>query len=262
MDRAKTEKLIRFVLLTAADVDWVSWSLGPIHLIKYIYLADLAYAKANNGQTYTGIEWRFHKFGPWSFELYEIIISETALETVKESGGFYKYSGVTDYDTDYIRWSLKDETLRKELEKEINSIFVTAAIRRYLKEHGNNTYSLLHDVYATKPMLKASPGEMLDFTPEEKIRTQAGDEVLSHGLREFSATERKKLQAIFDSKFATKKNRRRNKIKIAPPRYDQIFFEAMDQLDDFEIQPVEDLEGTLEISEDVWKSPTRTDELP
>ena len=37
-----------------------------IHLIKCVYLADLAYDKEHNGQTYTGIPWRFYHFGPWA----------------------------------------------------------------------------------------------------------------------------------------------------------------------------------------------------
>jgi hypothetical protein len=32
----------------------------------YVYLADLAYAEANRGKTFTGIDWQFYKFGPWS----------------------------------------------------------------------------------------------------------------------------------------------------------------------------------------------------
>src|ERR1700743_508919 len=40
--------------------------LGPIHLLKYLYLADLSFARGNHGATFSGTRWQFYKFGPWS----------------------------------------------------------------------------------------------------------------------------------------------------------------------------------------------------
>lgn len=70
MDSSKVDKIIQFALLVAGEEDdFRDRQLGPIHLIKYVYLADLAYAKHHDGETFTGAKWQFYKFGPWAQEV-------------------------------------------------------------------------------------------------------------------------------------------------------------------------------------------------
>ena len=67
IDSARVDLVIQFSLLVAGEEDDnFSRQLGPIHLIKYLYLADLSYAKRNDGKSFTGIDWQFYNFGPWS----------------------------------------------------------------------------------------------------------------------------------------------------------------------------------------------------
>jgi hypothetical protein len=67
MKSSKIDLLIQYAILIAGQEDeYFDRQLGPIHLIKYVYLADLAYAEHNYGETFTGIDWQFYKFGPWS----------------------------------------------------------------------------------------------------------------------------------------------------------------------------------------------------
>ncbi len=77
----KVDMLIQYALLIAGQED-AFWDrqLGPIHLIKYVYMGDLAYAERNDGETYTGIDWRFYNFGPWSQTVNERI--EPALTAI------------------------------------------------------------------------------------------------------------------------------------------------------------------------------------
>ena len=59
--------LLQYALLVAGEEDeHTDRQLGPIHLIKYVYLSDLAFAERNDGKTFTGVNWQFYKFGPWS----------------------------------------------------------------------------------------------------------------------------------------------------------------------------------------------------
>ena len=46
-----------------------------------------------------------------------------------------------------------------------------------MRKHGSDTVRLLHDVYKTYPMLRAAPGEVLDFNPPpvEDSRKQRKD---------------------------------------------------------------------------------------
>ena len=55
MDLKKVDKIIQYALAVAANEDFCNRDLGPIHLVKYVYLADLAYAERNKGETFTGI---------------------------------------------------------------------------------------------------------------------------------------------------------------------------------------------------------------
>ena len=53
---SRIDLLLQYALLVAGEEDeFFDRQLGPIHLIKYVYLADLAYAKRNAGETFTGM---------------------------------------------------------------------------------------------------------------------------------------------------------------------------------------------------------------
>ena len=50
MKSNKIDLLIQYAFLVAGQEDeYLDRRLGPIHLIKYVYLADLAYAERNCG---------------------------------------------------------------------------------------------------------------------------------------------------------------------------------------------------------------------
>ena len=52
-DKEKINHILQYALLVAAQSDdYLDRQLGPIHLIKYVYLADMDYAKYHEGQTY------------------------------------------------------------------------------------------------------------------------------------------------------------------------------------------------------------------
>jgi len=81
MKSSKIDLLIQYAILIAGqEDDYLDRQLGPIHLIKYVYLADLAQAERNCGETFTGIAWQFYKFGPWSQAVNERI--EPALAAI------------------------------------------------------------------------------------------------------------------------------------------------------------------------------------
>ena len=73
MDLNNVDLLIRYIMVTAGHEDPGSRQLGPIHILKYIYLADLAFATGHQGETFTGLPWMFYKFGPWAMEAHQRI---------------------------------------------------------------------------------------------------------------------------------------------------------------------------------------------
>ena len=51
MKSSKIDLLIQYAVLIAGQEDeYLDRQLGPIHLIKYVYLADLAYAEREKGE--------------------------------------------------------------------------------------------------------------------------------------------------------------------------------------------------------------------
>ena len=77
----KVNELFQYIIIVAGqEDDPFSRQLGPIHLIKYLYLADLSYAKSHEGQTYTGLQWKLHNYGPWAIDAFNQI--EPALSII------------------------------------------------------------------------------------------------------------------------------------------------------------------------------------
>ena len=80
-NQKKIDLIVQYSLLAAGqEDDFMDRQLGPIHLVKYIYLADLSYAREKGGETFTGLKWKFHKFGPWSAAAHSSI--EPALHAI------------------------------------------------------------------------------------------------------------------------------------------------------------------------------------
>jgi hypothetical protein len=160
MDVSRIDLLLKYTVAAAGQEDAGKRELGPIHLTKYVYLADLAFAESHGGRTFTRARWRFHHFGPWSSEVYERIAPAVA-----EIGAVERHIH-SKFSDDGVRWSVDDGRLFEELGEQL-PIEVSRAIRRVVQQFGQDTVSLLHFVYTTAPMLRAAPGELLEFEPAD-----------------------------------------------------------------------------------------------
>lgn len=258
-DFPRVDSVLQFALLVAGEEDArFDRQRGPIHLIKYVYLADLSYAQKNDGATYTGIKWRFHKFGPWSEEVFARI--EPALNAINAD----KESFSSDYeeDQDYIRWSLRDERLLQDKAQQLPSS-VTVPLRWVVHKFGKDRSLLLDHVYETMPMLCAAPGEQLDFSIAQNV---SSEEPASEPLRMDSLTNKKKKQLKQRLRELGKKykNRRRKEtafVNPAPsPQYDDIYFEGLAWLDSLAGPPLSEGKYEVEFSDEVWKSAARKGE--
>lgn len=252
--------LLQYALLVAGEDDeYFDRQLGPIHLIKYVYLADLAYARRNEGKTFTGVDWRFYKFGPWSQAVNERI--EPALLAIRAD----KQAFPSDYGDkdDWVRWSLRDDRLLNEIERKIPSS-ISFPIKRDIHKFGKDTPSLLDYVYSTPPMLSAAPNEHLDFSfvAERSIAGEAD----SQQLRMDGLSNKKKKK--FKEKMLAlreQRNSRAPKIpKLVNPvkhaRYDEVFDAGVAWLDDLAGPALTTEEIVAEFSDEVWKSLTRKGE--
>ncbi|MDY6905591.1 MAG: DUF4065 domain-containing protein [Thermodesulfobacteriota bacterium] len=255
----RVAKLLQYTLALAGQKDeyWDRF-LKPIHLIKYVYLVDLEHAKQNNGQTYTGLPWRFYKFGPWCEEIY------TAVDSALTEIGAEKREGYSDkFEKDYIQWQISEDSLLNQLEEELD-LSIKATLQKYIRQFGSDTEGLLHFVYNTVPMLIAAPNETLDFTkPFELKKAHSSSETLISNepeiLTDRQRKKRKQKIEAFKKKMQTKGKVTPRKITPKEPRYDDIYFQGLQWLDSLEGEPLQPGHGEITVDPAVWKSKSRFD---
>jgi hypothetical protein len=266
MNQQRVDTIIRYALARAAhgETPW-SRELGPIHLLKYVYLADVAFAERNGGQSFTGAEWVFFHYGPWSpdvLDRVDAVARQIAIENIISS---------TRFENDARRWRVDDPEEADEIEataaRELPAV-VTSAVGRAVRTYGSDTTGLLHDVYRTAPMLHAAPRERLDLahaqleqverrrspaveSPAPVSRKQEKREEVAR--RAFQDAARQKLAEVRAKRAAAAAAPRRR------PRYDEVFIAGQRWLDELGgAAPSVEGEAELEFDDTIWKSPWRT----
>jgi hypothetical protein len=262
VDERRIDILIQYALLLAGtEEERVHRDLGPIHLIKYVYLADLVYAERNDGQTFTGVRWQFYKFGPWSQTVNSRIAPALALI------GADQHNFPSDYGDreDWVRWCLRDDARLREWEKAVPAVIAMALprlVHRFLKD----TPSLLDHVYRTSPMLTAAPGEYLDFSPAERRETQKAEGTKLR-MDSISEKQRKRYRdRVRELQLQMKKRSEQRPALVNPmadARYDETFEKGIQWLDGLAGESMGQREYVAEFSDDVWKSASRKgDDVP
>lgn len=262
-DPNKIDQLISYALAVASQEDFGNRELGPIHLIKYVYLADLAFAETHAGQTFTGVAWRFYHFGPWSEEVYERI------EPTVRQLGVTERKVQSRYADDALRWSLDDVPGLFERLDEGLPLGVARAVKQAVHRFGQDTSDLLHFIYTTPPMLKAAPGEMLDLTTEnkaaaEELRTSGEPQLkekLSKSAQKRRAEKVKALRERAAVKLKEALERRRLAYPTPEPRFDEVFLKGAEWLNQQVGEIIQPEQGEVVFSADLWKSRARGEKL-
>ena len=253
----RTKKLFQFILLTAGQEDsYFDRELGPIHLLKYLYLADIAHARFNEGKTFTGIEWKFHHYGPWSYEAFQLI--EPALFDI---GAEKKIIRSTKFEDDFVRWKADNDRLYNTLYEEL-PIGIAGDLQKRIHEFGANTTELLHFVYNTAPMLIAAPEETLNvFVVINRPDTDSCHEPIEI---ELTSRQKKKRKAQLDELKKKVREKLDNRAEprmmtMTQPRYDEVFFNGVEELNSLAGEPI--CKGRFEarFSDEMWKSKARFD---
>lgn len=271
-DSSHADLIIQYALLLAGEEDeHFDRQLGPIHLIKYVFLADLAHARRCTGKSFTGATWRFHKFGPWDAAVYERI--DPATQAIHAE----KLKFESNYgDEDWVRYRLRDTEKLKELERAIPSA-ITLRLSREVHKFLGDTPSLLDYVYKTEPMLSAAPEEILDLSlvaepkrddePYLQVRFRRATAVTPPPVEESASPLRMGLLSNKKKKrFHERVRKLHEKQVVKPklinpvkaPRYDDVYKQGVAWLEEIAGSPqLESGELTVEFSDDVWKSATR-----
>lgn len=258
MNKNNLHILLQYILLCARQNEekW-DWDLGPIHFIKYVYLADLDYAKKHSGQTFTGIDWVFYNFGPWSTVVHEEI--PVALLEI----GAHLETLPSDYSGDYQRWSFcsdDSDDLYEELGRKIPSS-IKFSLSSLVRKYGKVTPDLLDCVYNTKPMLNAAPNDHLDFSTV--IEEPYEKEEFVSAMEKLSARKTKKLKERIKELKEAKLQRenqqpeRRMVQSKMPPVDDGVLEAGLKWLDSLAGAPLPSGYYEVKIDESVWKSSVR-----
>ena len=256
MDPANVDLLIQYVLASSALEEFPNNQLGPIHVLKYVYLADLAHAE-KHGTTYTGAEWLFYDFGPWSPAVHSRI-NDAAVQAGADIHRLESREGREFVE--FVRYDFQDRSMRDRLERRL-PIAASRAVDRAIKRFGSCTPDLLDFVYVTAPMRTSSPGETLVFPTSTDGSSTARD---SGNERELTAKQQKRrkerVRALQERVKAVREGRAQAaKAVSTPPRYDAVFRSGRQWLDDQAPCAPDDTDAELVVDPSVWKSAMRTD---
>jgi hypothetical protein len=252
MDAAKVDIVMQFALAVSRCIhdadDWQLRELGDIHLLKYVYLADLGAAE-ETGKTFTRTDWQFYDFGPWSPEAHrEIPAAMKAIGADRR-----EFDGKFGKTVRYSLPNLEDaELVCKRLENKLPTS-ARLRVRRSLRRCGNDTPNLLKLVYNTRPMLSASPRQFLSF--ERRRKPDAAPELPAPTSAKQKKRYRAKVREIRERLAASKDARRQHEEELKQrfaPVVDEDYFEILETLDGSDEAPPRS--GILEFGPGVWEA--------
>jgi hypothetical protein len=166
----KIVDLIKYIVWYSTQRDI---KLTTIRLVKFIYLADLHYARANAGKTLTGLSWAFVYYGPYCTEVMNEI-------DVAVKCGVDRKTCVSKFQDgkDYALFSCYDAAA-EYLTGTFPPAFLSPLLRD-IQRYGEDTPALLDYVYFdTEPMKDVRKGDLLDFskavpiTPPTEIKIKS-----------------------------------------------------------------------------------------
>ncbi len=217
------EQLIQYITWYATEQGEV---LTSIRLVKFLYLADLFYARIFHGETITKWPWRFVHYGPFCVEALETI-ENAAMSGLIES---IPYESKFD-DEEHFLYKCrldKDHPLH-----EILPISITAPLENAIKRWGGETYQLLDYVYfETEPMEDVCFRDLLDFNKVKKTET-----VKSIEMKPLSKENVKKAKEAIN-KLKESFLLSSEKSNIVLPIYDDIYYRALQIMDEEELTEI------------------------
>jgi len=153
-----TSELIQYIVWFATEKEM---KLTTVRLVKFLYLADLYWARENKGETLTGWLWRFVHYGPFCGEALNAIEEAHQSELIEKSAYKSKF-GDEDYN---LYWCDKEPAFVQKLPS-----YLTSLLSEAISKWGDDTYGLLDYVYfETEPMVDAKKGDLLDFLKAKRI---------------------------------------------------------------------------------------------
>lgn len=151
-----SEDLVRLIVWYASRR---GEKLTTLRLVKFLYLADLYYARVSKGKTLTGWPWAFVHFGPYCQEAMRAIDRAGKHDSFQVNEQPSKYGDEKDYR---LFW-MEDVDEEPDVINKLN-IAVWSKLHWAIQRWADDSSGLLDYVYfETEPMIDAKPGDILDF---------------------------------------------------------------------------------------------------
>jgi hypothetical protein len=231
----KTTDLIRYTVWYATQREI---KLTTVRLVKFVYLADLFYARAHGGATLTGFPWAFVYYGPYCSEVMREIDTLSQVH-----GGICKQSFESRYgDKDFQLFTCNDPDAERLEDRIPNEVLYP--LRESIRKFGEDTQALLDYVYFdTEPMEDVRKGEVLNFRKARPIVREKAQplarlskkdiQAAKHHISNLVGKMKKRLHQLDQEKTATSQF------------YDDIYFEALASVDEEDLET--GLQGTARI---------------
>jgi hypothetical protein len=210
--------------------------LTTLRLVKFLYLADLYYARFSKGKTLTGWPWAFVYFGPWCRQVND------AIDNAVKNGVVLTqvYPSEQDDDKDYRLFWLEDTDEEPKVADALPT-YVWSRLQWAIRKWADDSYGLLDYVYfETAPMIEAKPGAVLDFS--KSLMPEVPEKVDMKRIPRAKVEKAKKALARLGEKYKSGLNSR-------PPQgpTDTVFREFVSKLDEEDLET--GLEGTADLAE-------------
>lgn len=199
-----------------SELDGMGASLGKTKLVKLLYIIDVENYRRRS-QTLSGLDWLFYHYGPYSFDI-DTALKQLSLDLPQEQVTTQAgYTAITFKPAAGFSAGLGPSFSRPE------QLVIDRVIRDWGMEELNPI--LDHVYFQTEPMGDAERGTRLDFT---KIKPSPQ----SSSRRPFTTPPGG--QSDRSSRFQEAKA---NRVRVAldpSPRYDEVFKQALERLEEEE----------------------------
>lgn len=223
-------ELIKYIICYATEK---GMKLSPIRLVKFLYLADLYWARENKGTTLTQWPWKFVHYGPFCKESLDAIEKAFQSELIQRTAYESKY-----VDEDYFLYWCKEN--RTDIEQRL-PIYLTSPLHEAISKWGDDTYGLLDYVYfQTEPMLEARKGNLLDFSKAKNPEAPQEIEMIK-----LSAKQVARGREIVERLKSKCKEGLKSQAQAPQPIFDEIYLKGTKVLDEEDLRG--DLSGRAEI---------------
>jgi len=232
----KPVDIVRYIVWYATERDI---TLTTIRLVKFVYLADLYYARRTGGTTLTGFPWAFVYYGPYCGEVMGAIDNAARGGTISRQTYESRHGDNKEYHVFMCR-----DVEAGRLEDQI-PLPVVSPLKSAIRKYGDDTASLLDHVYfETEPMMdQVVKGDVLDFS---KARPVQIDKPIQ--LKKLSKAKIARAREHLDnlSRKMSEDRRRLAEVNTKAERFmDDVYFRALEQMDGEDLGP--GLEGTARI---------------